>query len=520
MRVAVLSLPELRVELARARDDVKGPIAVVVTDHPRGEASITGGTRIDFVSDDARRKGVSPGQTVAQARARAERLAVRVVRATEVRGVLERLAEIALGFGATVGIWVAGEGEHARRDAIGVDITGCAHLFGGEAALAERLSAVVRAQGHACAIAIADGPRVASMLSSAAWDAHRGARSVVVPVGQNGKAIALLSVAALPLPEEEVRWLVKLGVRTLGELRALPRSALGARLGARARDVVSLSEGEDREPLTAWRPPEVPSESVELEHGVEGAEALVFVAKTLADRLSARLAARAMAASVLELTITLDGALLADRARTRPEQVITQLLPVPLAAAADLLGALRPRLEALSLPAPALAARLSAPTLARKPASPTHLFEPEAKADRALPRLLSELVADLGVHRVGRLSLANAWAPEKRSRFVTGSGDGGARGFLGPLGDERGVAARVETAPMPTRVLAAPERCDRRELVVARHLFRLAEVEWWQRAPGGAVAADHVLAWSERMGSAWVEVDRRSGVATWRGRFD
>ena len=525
MRIAVVALPELRVELARSRDGAKGPIAIVVTDHPRGEASLTGGARVDFVSDDARRAGVAVGQTLAQARARAEGLSVRAVRPAEVKGALERLAEIALGFGATVGMWLAGDG--ARVDAIGVDITGCAHLFGGEPALAQRLASVVRAQGHACAVAIAEGPLVASMLASAAWETDRGARGVVVPRGQNAKAISLLSIASLPLGPDETRWLTKLGVRTLGELRRLPRAALGARLGARARDVIALAEGDDRSPLPSWKPPETPEEFVELEHGVEGSEALVFIAKTLTDRLSARLSARAMAAAKLELGLTLDGALLPrerSRRKKNPEHVVEQLLPVPLSSASELLSALRPRLEALALAAPVLAARLAAPTLARRPAGEMHLFEPEARADRALPRLLSELAADLGVHRVGRLSIANAWAPEKRSRFVTGAaeGAGGGRGFLDALPDERGIAARVESAPMPTRVHASPDRIDRRDLVVARHLYRLADVEWWQQMPGAARTGgvDHVLAWSEETGAAWVEIDRGSGAAIWRGSFD
>src|SRR5262245_21344711 len=108
MRVCAVSLPELRLELVRAEmasaaggmDPSKGeagleeaPLAVVVAPLVQGEAVLTeqkllGNTRLSVVSREARALGVLPGQTIAQARARAGDLAVRVVRPDAVRDVL------------------------------------------------------------------------------------------------------------------------------------------------------------------------------------------------------------------------------------------------------------------------------------------------------------------------------------------------------------------------------------------------------------------------------------------------
>ena len=354
MRVCAVSLPELRIELVREELDASSanlPLAVVVAPAPMTETKLLGNTRLSVVSREARALGVLPGHTIAQARARAGDLAVRVVRPDAVRDVLARIAEVGLAFGATVSFGMEGEGSEAVSeqaqgatlhmpggaktkakakvsknkgtvgfgDVVWIDVTGCAHLhapssahsiFDGETILASRLAGVISSLGHVCTIAIADGPRVAAMLAhTAAESAARASITVrarkahgpsglpvfepiVVRPGENAAALAPLSVAVLPLPAEDVRWLAKIGIRTIHEMRALPRSGLGARLGARARDVLGLIDGEDRAPLAPYIPPEVPEEEAVLEYGVEGTQALTFVAKTLTDRLAARLQGR------------------------------------------------------------------------------------------------------------------------------------------------------------------------------------------------------------------------------------
>ncbi|MDB4998031.1 MAG: polymerase IV-like protein ImuB, partial [Myxococcaceae bacterium] len=508
MRIAAISLPDLHVEVVRAnaranagakttavdpelhahaQADAAGvrvgmPLAIVVAPAPLTEAKLLGNTRLDVVSREARALGVQPGQTIAQARARAANLAVRVVRPEAVQGVLARLAEVSLAFGATVSFSFSNAGSSAKDakdgkgkdagasashgDVVWVDVTGCAHLHAprerdrtaaatandGEAILAARLASVFGGLGHSCAVAIADGPRVAAILARAAASARASASAraaasirdgarprpsdhrfedddpplVVVPSGKNAIALAPLPVSALPIGADDARWLAKLGVRTIGELRALPRSALASRLGVRAPVIIGLAEGDDRAPLTSYVPPEIPEEETTLEYGVEGSEALTFVAKTLSDRLATRLAGRAVAASRIELDLVLDVALLRDQRdsgqspvdRVDRIQRIAIELPAPLSSASDLLAALRPKIERAVLRAPVLAAKLRAASLVHKPQAALSLFESQPKAERALPRLVAELAADLGVEAVGKLALGDACLPEERSRFV------------------------------------------------------------------------------------------------------
>jgi protein ImuB len=287
--------------------------------------------------------------------------------------------------------------------------------------------------------------------------------------------------------------------------------------GDQAVAVLSLADGEDRAPLTPYVPPEIPEETAELEYGVTGTDALLFVAKSLTDRVGARLAGRAVATARLELDLTFDHAMLAYGA-VRTERVALDL-PAPLSSPQDLLAALRPKIERLELRAPVLAAKLRAPELVHKPEAALSLLEPQPKAERALPRLVAELAADLGEEAVGKLELGDAWVPEARSRFVRLSQEQ-------RKSPQRTRKPRqlLSSIPEPTRVLAEPVNVPREAIRIVRHLTRLEAVAWWKMLPAGPGQAarggsDYVYAWTEE-GAAWVELDRCSGATRIRGWFD
>jgi protein ImuB len=243
---------------------------------------------------------VRAGQTVAAARAKCAELHVRVVAEAAVQTAIARIAEVALAFGPTVAFDVA-------SDVVWVEIGGCGHLHGGESELARSLEARVRSLGHACRIAVANGPQVASAVARFATARHKS--PLVVPAGKEGAAMGVLPIASLALDDDTSRWLRDLGLSTCRDLQRLPRRALGLRLGVRTHDVMQLLDGVDDAPLVAWRPPEVPEERAELDWGAASIEGLAFVVKALCDRLAARLEGRAMSAARLELCLRLDRAL-------------------------------------------------------------------------------------------------------------------------------------------------------------------------------------------------------------------
>ncbi len=506
MRIAAVYLPSLRIELARARlaagDDRNAPMGVVIA-RPGGavkdERSLLGGTRLDEVSREARAWTVRRGETIASARAKCAGLLVRVVGEGDVRGALEAVAECGLAFGRTASIDEA-------RDVVCLDVTGCGHLFeeggvAGEEKLARALAARVTSMHHGeLRVCVADGPRVSSAIARA----MRRDAPAIIPLGKNAEAIRALPIRALPIDEASIAWMEKLGLVRVADLQKVPARGLSMRLGAAHAEVNALLAGDDTAPLDPYVPPDVPQERAELEYGIEKTEALVFVAKMLCDRLAARLLGRAMAATALEVELTLDRAV-AREANLPAKASLAVTSPAPLSLAGELLAVVRARIESWVVAAPVLAVTLRATVLARKDGRALDLFTPEAKADRALPRLVAELSADLGGDRVGTLALADTWVPEERSVIV-------------PYGARPPVvfATLVSNAPEPSRVIAPSE-----EMGDARPVRLLARVEaaaWWRL---GVHSRDYVAAWSDsdaRM--AWVEIDRATGRARVKGWMD
>ncbi|MGH7270549.1 MAG: hypothetical protein ACREJ3_08975, partial [Polyangiaceae bacterium] len=212
-----------------------------------------------------------------------------------------RVAESLLAFGATAAL-------DREAGVVWVDVTGCAQLHrshrdpDGEPTLVKRIEEHVIAVGYGCRVAIADGPVVAAAV---ARSAESEATCVIAP-GGNADALAPLPLRLLPLPEDTLHWLTKLGLVKVGDLAQIPRASLAVRLGAGAPRIMALLAGDDKTPLTPHLPPEVPEEAVVLEYGIESTEALLFVMKKLCDGLAWRIAGRALALSQIEIVFDLD----------------------------------------------------------------------------------------------------------------------------------------------------------------------------------------------------------------------
>lgn len=484
MRMLAMLLPDLAEEIARSSETQGRPLAVVCSTHPGRDRSLTGASRLAAVSVEARASGVLPGHTLAVAKARCSALLVRTVHPDALRTRLELLAELALSLGA----FAALDTEPPYGPVVWLDITGCAHLSGtrdlheGERRIAAHLTESVRALGHSPRLAVAGGPRIASMLASANED---GAWRWSAP-GADRESIASLPLDRLPLEPRWVDALRALGLRSVREVQALPQAALGTRLGAVGKELLMLLSGVDGARFPSFRPPERPSEEVELEHEASSVEALAFVCRALTERLAIRLDARVMSASGLELQLTLDGGLLAPD-EPRVERV-TVALPAPLASAKDLLSVLRARLDRMALRAPVRAVRLEVTSMRRREAVATSLFEAAPRAQAALPRLVAELANEIGEARVGGLALGDSHEPRRRSLLV-------------PWGKPRPVTREgaLRESPEPTRMQLTPEPIARSEVKVQRHLVRLEHTAWWEQPLSSSRERshhDHVAGWA------------------------
>src|SRR5438270_2841829 len=107
------------------------------------------------------------------------------------------------------------------------------------------------------------------------------------------------------LPTAEIlRILRKWGIHTLGQLAALDKEELRARLGAEAVRLWERANGTATRPLKLVQPPETFDESFEFDHEIETAEPLLFILRRFLEQLALRLNSIYLVARELTLTIT------------------------------------------------------------------------------------------------------------------------------------------------------------------------------------------------------------------------
>ena len=173
-----------------------------------------GAIRIVAVDERALRLGLTPGLTLADARARVPELAAVEHDPHADRLWLERIADGCDRWTPMVAL--------DPPDGVTLDITGCAHLFGGEPGLAMEIERRIGAAGHCLRHAYAGSPEAAQAL----------ARFQTKPTADEHQAIRRLPIAALRLAEDAETALRRAGLKTLGDLAARPSAPLAARFGA------------------------------------------------------------------------------------------------------------------------------------------------------------------------------------------------------------------------------------------------------------------------------------------------
>lgn len=134
-------------------------------------------------------------------------------------------------------------------DGVFLDISGVAHLWGGEAELMDDLRSRLAANGLPFRLAIADTP-------GAAWAlAHHGADGTIAPPNGQGELLAPLPPQALRLEPEAAAQIARLGLRRVGQLMEIPRAPLGRRFGRHVLERLDQALGRGAEALAFRRPP-------------------------------------------------------------------------------------------------------------------------------------------------------------------------------------------------------------------------------------------------------------------------
>jgi protein ImuB len=383
MRFACLQIPDFPLAaLLRVQPELRGA-AVAVADGGGPRA------RLLAVSGAAVRQGVSAGLSAAQALAIESELIVRPLSVEMLQAAQSTLLDVAASFSPRV--------EDCGDGVVYLDLEGLVGtLFESEAQLATMLAQRAVSLGLDAQVGVA-GSKIAAALA-----AHQGGGVAVIPAGEEWSFLAPVPIARLQPSSALTTTLQRWGIHTIGQLAALPVSAIGARLGPEGVQLIRRARGEDDVPLIPRALPLHFEEGMELDYGADNLEPFSFVLRGLLERLTARLSIRGLVCGDLRLSLRLS-------LRQRDERTVRVAAPSNDVKA--LLALVRLHLEAHPPAAAVEGVRVIA-IPERLRAAQLDLFRPNGPAPAALAVTLARLTAICGSDRVGTPAVADSHRPD------------------------------------------------------------------------------------------------------------
>jgi protein ImuB len=437
-----------------------------------------------------------------------------------------------------------------------LEVQASLRLFGGLAALQQQLAGALAPLGHQVQWAAAPTALGAALLARWSPAERKAARSRAGAAASGGQPSAddlvqgphttridalqsLLDAAPVWLlgPGRE-HWeaLQGMGLSTLSDLRALPRSGLARRFGEDLLEDLDRALGRQPDPRRSLVLPAVFESRLELYARAENTDQVLHGAAVLLARLVAWAQARHARVGAFTLCMVHER----HRQAVVPPSELYIELAEPALDAAHLQLLLRERLSRVVLAAPTLELRLGCQHLVAGHAPNGELFPTRSSEAEGLTRLLERLRARLGDAQVWRVVPVADHRPEHASKPVPAQGDGpgagpskmgqgAARAWPAPWTGDASVANATLPLHRPAWLLPEPmplaER-DARPLLEGRPLQLVSgperiETGWWDGTPA---VRDYFIAQAEDGSLVWVyrgRLPRSPGEVNWflQGRF-
>jgi protein ImuB len=373
----------------------------------------------------ARALGLYPGMAVTQAQALVPGLITSPAEPHADAALLTRLAIFAArrwtpraALSDPSGLWL--------------DLTGAAHLFGGEERMCRRILRFCARIGFTARIAVAGTPGAAHAL------ARCSERPVTLcPGGVEAQALASLPVAALRIDEKALTTARRMGIERIGDLIAMPRGPLARRFGQTLLTRVDQALGREGEPFDPIVPEEPPQAHLRLLEPISTAEAIDQVLRDLIAILVETLERQGLGTRALALTCNRvdgeeQGIAIGTARATRDSAHLHRLLAMKIEKLDPGFG-----IEAIRL----VAGRCE--PLAPQPV--VHDLSGEG-ATPDLGQLVDRLAMRLGPKALFRSSFVESDVPERSVRKVA-------------VLD--GATGGPSEWPRPVRLLSPPERIDK-----------------------------------------------------------
>lgn len=181
-------------------------------------------------------------------------------------------------------------------DGLFLDITGCAHLFGGERAMLKDILFRLFQMGLDVRGAISSSPGLS-------FAACRFGDGGVIANEEMADVLAPLPVASLRLDEDMIASLQKLGLKQVGDVMNAPRAPLARRFGAQLLLRLDQALGSDEEPVSPRRPVASLSAERRFAEPVQSEVEILHLAGQIAASLTPGLEARGAGGRVFELML-------------------------------------------------------------------------------------------------------------------------------------------------------------------------------------------------------------------------
>lgn len=434
---------------------------------------VRGAMRIAASCPQAQALSIAPGMMLADARAQLPQL--RVLHHDPLADLqwLERLADHCDRFTPLVAT--------DPPDMLVLDITGCAHLFGGEAALVAAAEQYLTRFSDDCRPGCGDTPEAAQALARFAPG---------LPPARPEDADALLRrlpVAALGIEEETQTALIRAGLKTIGDLAMRPSAPLAARFGADLVDSLDRLLGSADSRITPRRTAPALRFEQRFAEPIARTEAAMAAIGELAQEAAIALEQRGMGGRVFTARFY--------RSDGRTFDLATES-SLPMRDPDVLMRLLHERLDALSDPIdPGFGfdmIRLAVPRI--EPLTPAQLqLEGGSTGDEAMAALVDRLSSRLGRGAIRRFQPRDTHVPEQAALTLPAVDLPTPEPWTTPEpGEPPTRPIHLFDPPQPIEVIAEvpdgpPHRFRWRRQ--QHHVVRFEgperiSAQWWKHAPG------------------------------------
>jgi protein ImuB len=464
--------------------------------------ALTDGLKILSANAAARALGVKPGLKRATALALASQLVLGQASAASDDQALVAVAHAALAFTPVVVIAeVSGAVGAPPPHTVLLDVQDSLRYFGGLKRLVQRLHAALAPLGHVLHTGIAPTALGATLLARLHRQIYCADR-------------AAMHAALDPLPAWSIgpgrdHWdaLEGMGLRTLAELRRLPRGGLARRFGPAVLSELDRAYGDCPDPLEPVTLPPSFESRLELFARADTTEQVLYGAGVLLARLVLWLSAQHAFVRRFSLVMQHEPRWRSS-AQTPSATTLDVALAEPSRDPAHLLVLLRERLAQIELPAPTIELRLHAEDIARRPPPNNELFPTARSESEGLTRLIERLQARLGPGQVQRIAAVADHRPERATvvHVQEASQRWSVRAFAGSAAPQN-PATPVRPVwllqqPEPLRERASGPLLDGQPLQLLSGPERI-ESGWWDAALAErdyyiAQLADGALVWVYR----------------------